>query len=87
MVKETNGVGGWRIFDNKRPGFNEPYSVKADDSSQEETAASRNKLDLLSNGFKLRFQYDDTNGTSGQYIYAAFGQSIVGSNNIPATAR
>ena len=86
MIKE-DGTGGWRIFDNKRPGFNEPYSVKADDTSTEETGTNRNKLDLYSNGFKLRMQYDDTNGSSGEYIYMAFGQTIVGSNNIPATAR
>ena len=88
MIKETSGVGGWRIFDNKRPGYNEPYALLADNSDAEtETGASRNKIDQLSNGFKLRFQYNDTNGAGGSYIYMAFGQSLVGSNNIPCTAR
>ena len=83
----TSGVGGWRIFDNKRPGYNEPYALLADNSDAEtETGASRNKIDQLSNGFKLRFQYNDTNGAGGSYIYMAFGQSLVGSNNIPCTA-
>ena len=87
MIKETSGVGGWRIFDNKRPGYNEPYALLADNSDAEtETGASRNKIDQLSNGFKLRFQYNDTNGAGGSYIYMAFGQSLVGSNNIPCTA-
>ena len=88
MIKETNGVGGWRIFDNKRPGYNEPYALLADNSDAEtETGASRNKIDQLSNGFKLRFEYNDTNGAGGSYIYMAFGQSLVGSNNVPCTAR
>jgi len=87
MIKETSGSGAWRIYDNKRPSYNEPYALMADTSDVEETATDRNKIDQLSNGFKLRFQYDDTNGSGGSYIYMAFGQSLVGSNNIPCTAR
>jgi len=89
MIKETSGVGGWRIFDNKRPGYNEPYALLADNSDAEtETGASRNKIDQLSNGFKLRFQYNDTNGAGGSYIYMAFAEApLVGSNNVPCTAR
>ena len=87
MIKETNGSGAWRIFDNKRPGYNEPYALMADVADAAETGTSRNKIDQLSNGFKLRMQYDDTNGSSGEYVYMAFGQSMVGSNNVPCTAR
>ena len=42
---------------------------------------------LLSNGFKPN-NNDTSMNTSGQgYIYMAFGQTLVGSNNVPATAR
>ncbi len=87
MIKETNGSGAWRIYDSQRPTYNDKYGLMADVNDVEETGTNRNKIDQLSNGFKLRMQYDDTNGTSGQYVYMAFGQSLVGSNNVPCTAR
>ena len=87
MIKEVASSGGWRIFDNVRPAYNEPYGIDAAEGSAEETATSRNKIDLLSNGFKCRFTYDDTNGNGSEYVYMAFGQSLVGTNNIPCTAR
>ena len=43
--------------------------------------------DILSNGFKIKQTDQTLNNSSGTYIYMAFGQSLVGSNNIPATAR
>ena len=42
--------------------------------------------DLLSMGFKIKHNGGYQN-TANTYIYAAFGQSVVGSNNVPATAR
>jgi len=44
-------------------------------------------MDLLSNGFKMRSSDGNSNGYSDGYIYMALGQSLVGTNNIPATAR
>ena len=41
---------------------------------------------LVSNGFKQRANHSYVNH-SGDHIFMAFGQSMVGSNNIPATAR
>ncbi len=87
MIKETNGSGAWRIYDSQRPTYNDKYGLMADVNDVEETGTNRNKIDQLSNGFKLRMQYDDTDGTSGQYVYMAFGQSLVGLNNVPCTAR
>ena len=44
-------------------------------------------IDILSNGFKLYNAAGSANQNGGTYIYMAFGQSLVGSNNIPCTAR
>ena len=44
-------------------------------------------IDLLSNGFKLRHSAGRSNNSGGTYIYYAVGQSLVGSNNVPCTAR
>jgi len=45
------------------------------------------KIDILSNGFKMRSTDSFANSSGNTYIYMAFGQSIVGSNNVPAVAR
>ena len=44
-------------------------------------------IDFLSNGFKWRLSGSGENGSGSTYIYMAFGQSLVGSNNVPANAR
>jgi hypothetical protein len=49
---------------------------------------SSNKIDILSNGFKLRATDTDRNLSGGTFIYMAFAKApLVGSNNVPATAR
>ena len=67
--------------------FKYAKNLKADASNTEEDpAAGENSRDFLSNGFK--FRNSDHNNSNGQtYIYMAFGQSLVGSNNVPCTAR
>ena len=60
----------------------------ADVNSAEESGASQNILDTLSNGFKLRDTNTATN--NGTYIYMAFAAEPLVANvgqGIPATAR
>jgi len=77
----------WQMFDNKRIGYNPsnyflfPSLVNAEDTSNPQW------LDIHSNGFKIRNTGADLNNSGHDYIYMAFGQSIVGSNNIPCNAR
>jgi len=92
MIKETSGSGAWRIFDSKRGlggdniGGNYKNALMADTSDVEESGATNNIIDALSNGFKLRYSFNDTNGSGGSYIYMAFAEEpLVGDN--PATAR
>ncbi len=77
------------IYDLKKEGYNDAnYHLNAQDSSAEATLSGR--LDLLSNGFKIRVTNSGpiNSGTAGKnYVYFAFGQSLVGSNNVPCTAR
>ena len=56
----------------------------ANDSGAEGTSG---EWDFLSNGFKIRSNSHWQNQSGGTYIYMAFGQSLVGSNNVPCTAR
>jgi hypothetical protein len=83
LLKKTNGTEAWLLMDNKRQGYNPENEYLVPNSNTVEGTA--NHIDLLSNGFKLT-----TNGGGfnvGNFIYMAFGQSIVGNNNVPATAR
>ena len=43
--------------------------------------------EMVSNGFKLRTNDGAFNDTGGVYVYWAIGQTMVGTNNIPCTAR
>ena len=44
-------------------------------------------LDFYSNGFKITDNLGAINNFNEFMVYMAFGQSLVGSNNIPSTAR
>ena len=86
MVKNTARSQNWSMHDSKRPGYNEVNQRLQANLSDAE--ASNNKVDLLSNGFKWRTNDGDTNGYAEQHIYMAFAEApLVGSNNVPCTAR
>ena len=87
MVKKTNSSGDeWNIFDNKRDVDNViekrlVANVNAADSSG-------TYLDFLSGGFKWRTSNNLGNGSGNTYIYMAFAEApLVGTNNVPCTAR
>jgi hypothetical protein len=84
LFKNKSIAGNWILYDVKR----DPYNVMntrlfPDTSNADDTG---NNIDFLSNGFKHRTTGSGTNG-SHNYVYLAFGQSLVGSNNVPCTAR
>jgi hypothetical protein len=95
MLKEALGAsagGSWLMIDNKRDTFNLAGThIGANSSGAEQTAASRSPtfgIDFISNGFKLRGLHDEINTSDYTYIYMAFAENpLVGTNNIPATAR
>ena len=85
LMKPSNATGNWFIFDSKREGYNvlNDYLLP----NQNIAEVTNHRFDLTSNGFKLRTSNAGWNGSGTNYIYMAFGQSVVGSNNIPVTAR
>ena len=85
IIKRTDTVNDWLVFDNKRDIDNIVENKVNANSSDAETINSA--LDFLSNGFKLKNTGINFNAIGGAYIYMVFGQSMVGSNNVPATAR
>lgn len=86
MLKDSSTAYDWQIYDNKRNGYN----PNNDDLEPANTSAESNtdKLDILSNGFKLRKADADANTSGDTFIYMAFAEHpLVSSNDIPATAR
>ena len=88
MVKRTTVTGeNWYIYDNTRPTFFNPN--KSILIANQNLAEYNNfgDIDFLSNGFKIRTTNNSANDSGETYVYIAFGQSLVGSNNVPCTAR
>jgi len=86
MVKNTSQADSWFIHDDKRDGYNDDNEYLFADSSNAE-GSNVNRIRLLSNGFSVPTTDKSHNVSGNSYIYMAFGQSIVGSNNVPAVAR
>jgi hypothetical protein len=72
MVKYSSGVGSWVMYDSARSTYNEiTINLIANTADAE---ATNNACDFLSNGFKLRSTFSNSNASSGTYIYAAFAE-------------
>ncbi len=94
ILKRTDATGGWLLFDNKRDTFNVAGKVlfPADSGAESDLRTSHTPLDLLSNGMKMRSSNltgtTSLNISGATYIYMAFAEApLVGSNNVPCTAR
>ena len=91
LVKKMDSSGYWVISDKLRNNRGDTVSNGSNrwlypNVDHAEYDASSYPVDLLSMGFKFKHNGNYQNGNN-DYIYAAFGQSVVGSNNVPATAR
>ena len=75
----------WMLLDNKRLGYNPANSQLFPNTNDDEE--TNTEANFLSNGFKLTRANTRMNGSGKNYVFMAFGQSIVGSNNVPSTAR
>jgi hypothetical protein len=91
----TDAWSHWFIFDNKRDTYNladlpQYANLAIQDGYYGGTPATNySQIDMLSNGFKMRRDGNWGLGGSGtEVIYMAFAeQPLVGTNDIPATAR
>jgi hypothetical protein len=91
MTKYSSGggTGGWLMYNGGLNTVNKDQFFHTEANTSAAWVDNTDRVDFLSNGFKFR---DSTNGDSntngGTYIYMAFAEApLVGSNNIPATAR
>ena len=90
MIKNTTVADGWQLIDAKRNitnGYNNSR-LEANTSGAENVNNTWTLVDLLSNGFKQRYTDNIMNASGSTYIYMAFAeQPLVGTNNVPCTAR
>ena len=96
MVKPTNSDSwsNWYVFDRKRDPHNLSENPLFWNLSTRENyyggspAVNYDQIDITSTGFKIRRDGNWGAGGSGTDLnYMAFGQTIVGSNNVPVVAR
>jgi hypothetical protein len=90
MFKSTASGTNWFMLDNKRQGFNPANETLSPNtaSAASSTGLSVNTLDFLSNGFKMKTNNAEFNATGSTYIYMAIAEApLVGTNNVPCTAR
>ena len=99
LVKRYESTSNWTIKDGTNSGAilsaaNTPNHCNPNET-QHPTANNTNAnnkasafgMDFLSNGVKIRGDDGDINTNGGDYIYLALGQTLVGTNNVPCTAR
>jgi hypothetical protein len=82
---DGDAAQSWELYDNKRLGYNiDNNNLKPNTNAVESTG---DRVDLLSNGFKIRVNSDGVNDNASTYIYMAFGQPIISNSGVCATAR
>ena len=86
ILRKKVGTDSWMLVDDKRLGRNPDNAYLFPNATQAESDIER--IDIVSNGFKLRTTDGGDNGSGSTYIYMAYASApLVGSNNIPAVAR
>jgi len=90
IFKILGSSGNFHMYDNKRTTSNtstSPWRLRAETTAVE-AQDTNDKIDFVSNGIKIKSNGVSINNHTGSVIYWAFAEApLVGSNNIPATAR
>ena len=75
MTKRTNSASDWKMWDNQRGPYNVNGLTLAANTSGAESSGVAQHSDFLSNGFKIRGNDTETNGSGSTYIYMAFAET------------
>ena len=82
FLKQIDGAAEWTVFDTARETHNQMEDLLQWDLSNAETQLTNDKIDFLSNGFKLRGAGGGrTNQSSRTFIYGAWGDVPFKYNN------
>ena len=85
LLKDT-GTNAWYLMDSKRNGYNYMNKGLIPDQTASEQSEDYG-VDFCATGFKCRTTDGWSNGNNLTYLYVAFGNTVIGTNNIPALAR
>ena len=86
LGKRTDGAGqNWFLIDTDRQEYNNRGNVVYPDATTAE--GTTYYIDLLSNGWRWNVDGAGENGSGNSYIFMAIGQTMVGTNNVPACGR
>ena len=76
LVKRTNSSENWALWDSKRTGVNPNGRLLRPDSSTDEGGdVSAHRIDMLSNGFRLKNSDSKGNGSGDTYVFFAFAEA------------
>jgi hypothetical protein len=75
----SNAGGDWKMFDTSRNTYNITTAQLSANSSAAESSSAN--MDFLSNGFKIRANWGDTNTSGYTYIYMAFAENPFKNSN------
>ncbi len=86
LTKRLDDTGSWLIHDNKREGYNSDNDeIEVNTNAVE---ANNDRLDLLSNGVKIRNTSGYVNASGASYTFLAIADApLVASNGVAATTR
>ena len=87
LMRKRDASDHWYIVDNKRIGYNDDNHGLYPNLTNVEYSGGAYDVDIYSNGFSPVTTDGMLNGDGDSYIYMAVGQTLVGSNNVPCTAR
>jgi len=88
ITRNITSAVNWGMFDDKRNPFNVVQNVLLPDNSAAETTGTAKHFDFLSNGFKVKNDSLQYNGTNETHVYLAFAEEpLVSTNGNAATAR
>jgi len=87
LIKSATTAMYWHIFDKTRLGYN-AYNYRLNPNATDAETTTTDVIDILSNGFKIRTNQQQFGTSGATYIYWAIAEApLVGTNNIPVTAR
>jgi hypothetical protein len=86
IFKRSDSTGWWSMFNDKSLGYNPDNNALFPSSNDAENTSDF--IDIVSNGFKLRDSNANLNNDGSKFLYWAWAAApLVGSNNVPCTAR
>ena len=81
LFKGSTAVDNWVIWDTERDTYNNCTNLLLPNSTAAESSYAGESIDILSNGFKVRYAgYPNTSGVT--YIYAAFAEYPFGGDGV-----